>query len=1205
VPLAFPPRILKKKLPMPAEPAQPPPPSPQEAGSPPFDTDSTLRAWLRTHGIEHVTRLGLVMLGPRVEAPLVPQFRMAIAGRRLVELASAESQARWASEVQPSPKMRDLLPRLACRYLEDERAAAEDARASVPERLRPPEDARTHAVHRLLMELRARIPDTVAPRPRRWLSAEALQFDSVLPGFRLKETRCSELPVGAVAGFILPEVRLTFSPTEARAECTCGATLCVHMLAALDTALLWLRQPWTNEFGEVLAELVRPAWERTLRALERAVEDSPAGASGAELSWRLEVIPSYGVELAPYLHKRNKKGQLSTGARLTRRRLLQEFASLLTPTDARLAALLPESAAPASRELLFELVNHPRIFLEDSADLVRIERARVGLVAEDREGTVVVTAGVDGAALPSTLLDRVRKSKPEEALFVWDAGPRRLTVLDVSPEARAMLAVLQRHGNTFPPESHGALLERLSRFSQRLPVAMPRSVMGEALPPRNIPVVRLEAQPGISVRVEIRVRPLPDSAALLPAEGSRDVHVRRGTTPFHAVRDFVREQQEAEALAARLPLDTAEPQELPFTWLFHSAQGAMQLLKACQSLEPKPELEWTGTPLRLVSGRGPSALKVSVGKKRHWFGVLGTLAVEGERVELARLLVAARRKERFVQVDAQSYVEIEDALRQHLERLADHAYHSRHGLEVGPSAVEALSALGSAGAQVESDAAWRGLAERIFAAKELRPRVPASLKTELRDYQLEGFRWLTRLASWGAGGVLADDMGLGKTVQSLAVLLERSKLGPALVLAPTSVAFNWMDEAKRFAPSLRMHLYADAEDRGGTLERLGPKDVLVISYGLLTRDIERLSALRFATLVFDEAQTLKNATTHRFRAARALQGDFRFALSGTPLENHLGELWALFAVVFPELLGSWEAFRERFAAPIEKGIDPTAAPALARVLQPFLLRRTKTQVETQLPPRTDVRVPVVLSAQEWQLYEDARLAALSDLETRKAVMREQERRVEVLAALTRLRLLASHPRLYDPSSELKSSKLERFMDLVRELRAEGHRALVFSQFTSHLSLVREVLDAEGLRYEYLDGQTPAGARAERVKAFQTGDAPLFLISLKAGGFGLNLTAATSVIHLDPWWNPAVEDQASDRAHRIGQDRPVTVYRLVTRGTLEEQMLALHEHKRALVAGVLEGKDQAGRLTTKELLALLSQKLAPPAANEDEPPPTRH
>ena len=1186
---------------MPVQPAQPPS---KDAGGPPFDTDSALQAWLKAQGIEHVARISLSALGPRVDAHLIPQFRMTIAGRRLVELASAESLARWVSETAPSPKMKELLPRLALRYLEDERTAAEDARAALPEHLLPPEDARTHPVHKLLLELRARTPATLAPRPRRWLSAESLQHDAALNGFRLRELRASELPLNAVSGFVLPEARLSFSPSTVTADCSCGATHCVHRLAIIDTALLWLRQPWTEAFGELLEDLVRHPWERSLRALELAVEDSPGGPS-VEISWRLQVIESYGVELAPYIHKRNKKGQRSTGARVNRRRLLHEYGSQLSPTDARLAALLPEGTGPASRELLFELTGHPRIYLDDdSQQLVRIERARVGLVAEEREGLVVVNAGVDGAALPKPLLERVRKSKPEDALYLWDEGARLLTVLDVSAEARALLAALLRHGNTFPPESHGALLERLSKLSLRLPVAMPRSVMGEAVPPLNLPVLRMEARPDGAVRVELRTRPLPDSGAFIPGEGARDVHVRRGTKAVHAVRDFIQERQAAETLASQLPLDTAEPDPLqPFAFRFNTAQGALRVLSAHGELEPRPQLEWVGAPMRLLASRGPGALKVEVQRKRDWFGVLGSLAVEGERVALAQLLDAARRKERFVQVQEHTYVELEDALRQHLERLSDHAYASRHGLELGPGAVESLGALGGAGAQVEADAAWRKLAERIFAAKELKPRVPAGLKTELRDYQLEGFRWLTRLASWGAGGILADDMGLGKTVQALAVLLERSKLGPALVLAPTSVAFNWLDEARRFAPSLKMTLFADAEDRGGTLERLGPQDVLVLSYGLLTRDLERLSALRFSTIVFDEAQTLKNATTHRFRAARALQGDFKFALSGTPLENHLGELWALFGTVFPGLLGSWDAFRERFAAPIERGTDPTAAPALARVLQPFLLRRTKAQVEAQLPPRTEVRVPVVLSAEEWQLYEDARLAALSDLETSRSKMREQERRIEVLAALTRLRLLASHPRLYDPSSKLHSSKLERFMELIQELRAEGHRALVFSQFTSHLSLVRDALEAEGIRYEYLDGQTPQGARAERVRAFQDGDAPLFLISLKAGGFGLNLTAATSVIHLDPWWNPAVEDQASDRAHRIGQERPVTVYRLVARGTLEEQMLALHEHKRALVAGVLEGKDSAGRLTTQELLQLLSQKLAPPG--EAEAPRTRH
>ena len=609
--------------------------------------------------------------------------------------------------------------------------------------------------------------------------------------------------------------------------------------------------------------------------------------------------------------------------------------------------------------------------------------------------------------------------------------------------------------------------------------------------------------------------------------------------------------------------------------------------RSASALSPPPGLEWISAPLRLHAPRGLKDLRVAVEKRRDWFGVLGGLAVEGERVELARLLDAARRKERFVQVGADSWVEIEAALREHLESIADHAHASRHGTEIGPSAVGAFAALAESGAEVETDRTWKALAERIFAARELRPKVSRALRATLRDYQLEGFRWLTRLASWGAGAVLADDMGLGKTVQALALLLDRRKLGPQLVLAPTSVGFNWLDEARRFAPALRMTLFADAQDRGGALGKLGPGDVLVLSYGLLARDLARLSALRFSTIVFDEAQTLKNAHTQRFRAARALQGDFKVTLSGTPHENHLGELWSLFAVVFPGLLGSHEAFRTRFSSPIERQSDPTAAPALARVLQPFLLRRTKAQVEAQLPPRTEVRVPVVLSPPEWQLYEDARLAALSDLETSKSKLREQERRIEVLAALTRLRLLASHPRLYHPASKLASAKLTRFLELVLELQAEGQRALVFSQFTSHLALVRELLDAQGIGYEFLDGQTPQGARATRVRAFQEGSAPLFLISLKAGGFGLNLTAATSVIHLDPWWNPAVEDQASDRAHRIGQDRPVTVYRLVARGTIEEKMLELHAHKRALVQGVLEGKELAGKLSVRDLLGLLS------------------
>jgi SNF2 family DNA or RNA helicase len=334
--------------------------------------------------------------------------------------------------------------------------------------------------------------------------------------------------------------------------------------------------------------------------------------------------------------------------------------------------------------------------------------------------------------------------------------------------------------------------------------------------------------------------------------------------------------------------------------------------------------------------------------------------------------------------------------------------------------------------------------------------------------------------------------------------------------------------------------------------------------------------------VVDEAQAVKNPDTARARALRAVKADARVALTGTPVENRLSELWSLYALLFPGLLGSRESFRARFAAPIERDKDPHARAALARVVRPFLLRRTKAEVARELPARIETVVPVSLSAGERRLYDDVRLAALAQLGDSPG----SEQRFVMLAALTRLRLAACHPRLVDADSPLPSSKLERLLELVDTVRAEGGRALVFSQFVKHLSLVREALEARGVSMQYLDGQTPPAERQARVEAFQRGEGDVFLISLKAGGTGLNLTAADHVIHLDPWWNPAVEDQATDRAHRIGQTRPVTVSRLVSEGTLEEAILALHAEKRELADSLLSEADGAAALSPDQLLALL-------------------
>ncbi len=753
--------------------------------------------------------------------------------------------------------------------------------------------------------------------------------------------------------------------------------------------------------------------------------------------------------------------------------------------------------------------------------------------------------------------------------------------------------MLLRDGNVFPPESRGALLPSLARWAQRLPVTMPRSVMGESVPALLLHVLRLEAQVDGSVELELRVKPLHDTASLVPGHGARDVHVRRGEQAVHAVRDLRREEAAAVALCAALPLSQAEALGEPFRFRFARVEGALDLLAACAALPDPPALEFVGPRLQSLGSHGPAALKVVLQRRGEWFGVLGSLNVAGERVELARLLDAVRRKERYVKVEAHSYLEIEEALRLRLEALADHAHASRHGLAVGPSAALIVRSLEAVGATVEADDAFRALAARIAAAGDLSPRVPAALKAELRPYQLEGFRWLSRLASWGAGGVLADDMGLGKTVADPGDPARspraRAGAGPRPDLGGLQL------EGRGRALRALAPAHAVRRQRRSRRDPRSPRPGRRAGGQLWPARARRRApgraALRHAGVRRGPEPEERRHPARRRRAA--LRADFRLALSGTPIENHTGEIWSLFASVFPALLGSWPSFRDRYATPIEKETNTSAGPALARVLAPFLLRRTKAEVEAELPARTEVRVPVVLSSAEWQLYEDARLAALSDLETRKAKLKAQERRIEVLAALTRLRLLASHPRLFDERSQLASSKLARLLDLVAELRAEGQRALVFSQFTSHLALVREALDARGIDFVYLDGQTPQGERRERVRSFQEGAAPLFLISLKAGGFGLNLTAATNVIHLDPWWNPAVEDQASDRAHRLGQTRPVTIYRLVSLGTIEEQMLSLHARKRSLVAKILDGKDEAARLSTADLLALLSRGQEPP------------
>ena len=462
--------------------------------------------------------------------------------------------------------------------------------------------------------------------------------------------------------------------------------------------------------------------------------------------------------------------------------------------------------------------------------------------------------------------------------------------------------------------------------------------------------------------------------------------------------------------------------------------------------------------------------------------------------------------------------------------------------------------------------------ERIRTAFSERHPVPERLNAELRPYQAEGYQWLARLAACGLGGCLADDMGLGKTVQVIALLLDRAENGASLVVAPTSVAGNWRGEIRRFAPTLRPLVAGEGSDEAWLAA--GAHDVVIVSYGLLVSRAAKFLSREWNGVVLDEAQAVKNAETERAKAVKKLVAKFRVAATGTPVENRLTDLWSVFDFLNPGLLGSASDFAEKF---MDEG---RATSALKNLVRPLVLRRLKHEVLADLPEKTEITLTVPLEGDERAGYEACRVAALETLE-----QGDKENRISILAELMRLRRYCCHPSLVLPEVA-SGAKLEALMELLQDLKGAKHRVLVFSQFTDFLSIVEERVRREGFTYQYLDGATPPQERERRVAAFQRGEGDLFLMSLKAGGTGLNLTSANYVVLLDPWWNPAVEDQAADRAHRIGQHNPVTVYRLIAADTVEERVLELHHEKKELARDVLDGTGSSA-LTAEALMSLFS------------------
>ncbi|HPW58463.1 MAG TPA: DEAD/DEAH box helicase [Candidatus Rifleibacterium sp.] len=950
-----------------------------------------------------------------------------------------------------------------------------------------------------------------------------------------------------------------------------------------------LIETWNDQMMMPLAEVVerRAPWEMVLEALSSTLNLAGSRGDASErLIWEIRLNLPRSFEISAREQTRLKSGKWSAGKQIDNHRYfngMKPFPDYYTLHDQNIFKAL-QNVRPWLRcydeddewEVFAAMIGHPNVFFahNDQQPVEILRGEPVLLLNRNTEGFQLIF-------------------QPEfngRRVVVNQEADYRLRVYEFT-EVQIKAAKVLENNQLFPPVALNRLKQTIAGLSPLMPVHT--GIEGtENLTPiasvaANNQIYAQLVPAGDGLKIKLCVRPFGDKGpGFVPGRGMHDVFTEIAGQKLHTQRNLATEVASAESLISHCPsLDGIEKAD--FAGELATAEDALQLLLELQQVD-NLQLEWPANhrPTR-VSRASFGNFRFKINGRSDWFELSGELNVDdGQVLELQELLKLYDGHSRFIRLGEDRVLAITEDFRRRINDLRGFTDQKGGVSSFHISAIAAVESLFEDVQEITFDRTWKEAQTRLKNAAEKKFEIPSTLTAELREYQREAYYWLSRMAYLGMGACLADDMGLGKTVEALALLLSRAADGPAFVLAPTSVCMNWYNETRRFAPTLNPVLFAQS-DRRETIRNLAPYDLVICSYGVLQNEIEAIAAVNWSTIVLDEAQAIKNMATNRSQAVMLLQGRFKMLMTGTPIENHLGELWNLFRFLNPGLLGSVERFNETFATPIQSSGDKLAQMRLKKLVQPFILRRTKSQVLQDLPPRTEITLQVDLSREETALYESMRRNAIEKISTSEG---ESGRPMLVLAEIMRLRRLCCNPALVAPESGIASSKMQLLENIVEELIENRHKALIFSQFVDHLTLVRQLFDRKGLSYQYLDGSTPVKARTKAISAFQEGNGDFFLISLKAGGLGLNLTAADYVIHLDPWWNPAVEDQASDRAHRIGQTRPVTIYRLITTNTIEEKILQLHGRKRDLADGLLDGSDIAGRISTAELVALISSSI---------------
>jgi superfamily II DNA or RNA helicase len=1000
--------------------------------------------------------------------------------------------------------------------------------------------------------------------------------------------------------------------------CTCPVQVdCKHVAAVLLATRRWLSQ-------------TRPAvavstWETALADVVRA---EAAAESGAQLGLQFEVVdppPRAAAGQVPRLRLRpvapGKNGRwIRTG--VSWRDLEHGYGAVAVRPDHRVVLRSLVAAFRARQPAYLSMYSDPQIHLDDlgaGGHRLLVEARQAGVVLLD-SGTGRTVQLADG---PATVVMDVRQPDPQAdvelvmAVRIPDAEAARDPVVLVGRPAhglflngsdRLLLAAFDRPLD--PPVQR--LLEQqapripaaeLSRFLDRYYPALRQRVtvecsdgsvqLPEVLPPRLALDVTFEPGHRTTLRWSYAY-PTSGQVVPVPFQGATD----------RVARDAAAEQALVAAVTALPDLPGSQIDALGRRQLtpevvltgIGTARFVDQLLPVLLEREDVT-VTVTGTPAEYAESAEPPVISVAARdsdeSRADWFDLSVDVSIGGQQVPLAPLLAALTHGEEQLILDSGTWFRLDRPELQSLRRLLEEARSLQDRdsttLRVTPYQAGLWEELVSLGVVAHQSERWSRTVGSLLGLTEVpRPDPPLKLQATLRPYQLDGYHWLCLLWDHRLGGILADDMGLGKTVQTLAMAArayEEGSLGgpagPLLIVAPTSVVATWAGEAARFCPDMRVVALTETERRSGVplAEQVVGADLVITSYALFRLDEQAYRTITWSGLVLDEAQFVKNHQAKTYQCARRLPAPFKLAITGTPLENSLMDLWSMLSITAPGLFPNPQRFTELYRKPIETGSSPEQLAVLRRRLRPLMLRRTKEQVAADLPPKIEQVLEVTLNPQHRRVYDkhlqrerQRVLGLLDDL---------QKNRITILRSLTLLRQLSLSASLVDEqhAGKVRASKLDVLLEQLREVVAEGHRVLVFSQFTGFLRLVRDRLDEERIGYCYLDGRTRD--RPRRIAEFTRGDSPVFLISLKAGGVGLTLTEADYVFVLDPWWNPAAEAQAIDRAHRIGQTRTVMVYRLVATDTIEEKVVALQQRKRDLFSRVVDDDAMTGSVLTAD------------------------